>query len=284
MSEQSSNLFGWDLLYSSVEDDIHNNQDVLICLVHLVLISNGFKCIGIGDSKLLDGTESKSESLPRGWNDGYAIRYINQGRLYNLKGTVLDDGIIINLIRVDERTVSMIQLNTRSVVQRTGSLMQMIPECMSIIDVVKKQLIDKIITSTKTKDSANQTQSDNLKPISSIGVNPSRLQEPQRNTGYPYMPNIHPLDVGGADLNPFGMNPLGVPRNPHLPGGGGMLFVPPGRGGPPDINMGIPGGSIPPGARFDPFRPPDVDRFPRRPNNMPDNDEMPPPGFDDMFM
>ncbi|KAI4463132.1 proteasome inhibitor [Holotrichia oblita] len=284
MSDQQSNLFGWDLLYTSVENDIHSNQDVLLCLVHLVLISNGFQCIGIGDSKVLDGTEAKSESLPKGWNDGYAIRYVYQGRLYNLKGTSLDDAIIINLIRVDERTVSMIQLNTRSVIQRSGSLMQMIPECSSIIDVVRKQLIEKVVTSTKTKDSANQTQPETSKPTSSIGINPSRLQDPPvRNPAYPYMPNIHPIDVGGADLNPFGLNPLGVPRNPTFPGGGGMLFVPPGRGGPPDINMGIPGGSLPPGARFDPFRPPDVDRFPRRPN-APDNDEMPPPGFDDMFM
>ncbi|KRT81586.1 hypothetical protein AMK59_6346 [Oryctes borbonicus] len=281
MSDQPSNLFGWDLLYNSVESDIRNNQDVLVCLVHLVLISNGFKCIGIGDSKILDGTENKSESLPKGWNDGYALRYIYQGRLYNLKGTALDDGIIINLVRVDERTVSMIQLNTRSVAQRTGTLIQMIPECTSLVEVVKKQLIDKVATSTKTKDSGNQTQPETTKPMSSIGINP--LQETPRTPTYPYMPNVSPLNVGSADLHPLGINPLGVPRIPVFPGGGGMLFVPPGIRGPPDINMGIPGGSLPPGARFDPFRPPDVDRFPRRPND-PDNDEMPPPGFDDMFM
>ncbi|GJQ65652.1 hypothetical protein Trydic_g7742 [Trypoxylus dichotomus] len=177
----------------------------------------------------------------------------------------------------------MVQLNTRSVVQRTGPLMEMIPECSSIVEVVKKQLIDKIAISTKTKDSANQTQPEPTKPMSSIGINPSRLQEPSRDPVYPFMPDVRPLNVGGADLNPFGINPLGVPRNPVFPGGGGMLFVPPGHGGPPDINMGIPGGSLPPGARFDPFRPPDIDRFPRR-SNVPDNDEMPPPGFDDMFM
>lgn len=285
MSDKSPNLFGWDLLYSTVESDVHSNQDVLICLVHLVLISNGFKCIGIGDSKILDGSETKSESLPKGWNDGYAVRYIYQGRLYNLKATPLDDGVIINLIRVDERTVSMVQLNSRSVVQRSGPLDQMMPDATAMVDTIKKQLIDKVVTSTKTKDSASQTRPETSKTTSGINVIPSRITEPQRNLNYPYVPNLHPIDVGGADLNPFGLNPLGVPRSPAaFPGGGGMIFVPPNRGGNPDINLGIPGGSIPPGARFDPFRPPDVDRFPRRPNNRPDNDEMPPPGFDDMFM
>lgn len=70
-------------------------------------------------------------------------------------------------------------------------------------------------------------------------------------------------------------------------GGGGMLFVGPGGGPRPTPgfgpNMGIPGGSLPEGARFDPFRPPDVDRFHPRPRR-PDNDEFPPPGFDDMYM
>lgn len=123
----ASTLFGWDLLYESVRKDIKNNQDVLVCFTHLVLISNGFKCIGLGDSKVLDGTENKTEILPAGWNDNYTIRYVYQGRLYNLRGTSMEDAIMINLIRVQERTVSMVQLDVRAVAQRTGSLAQIIP-------------------------------------------------------------------------------------------------------------------------------------------------------------
>lgn len=79
------------------------------------------------------------------------------------------------------------------------------------------------------------------------------------------------------------MDPLGR-------GGGGMIFTPPGLpfrnpglggiGGPPG-----PGGIGPlpsvPGARFDPFAPPVPDRIHR---TGPDNDHLPPPGYDDMFM
>ncbi|XP_022906288.2 proteasome inhibitor PI31 subunit [Onthophagus taurus] len=297
MSEKPPALFGWDLLYQSIEKDVKTNQDVLVCFVHLILVSNGFKCIGIGESKTLDGTESKTEALPSGWNDGYAIRYIYQGRLYNLKGSEIEDGIIINLIRTDERSVSMVQLNSRMVLQRTGSLDNMIPDNLNILDLVKKQLIDKVVVSTKTRDTSSQTPKEPQRLMSD--QTPARLMDPQRSGIGPFLPPLgigpiggpiggSPLGVGSSDLHPFGANPMGLPPfgQPDF-GTGGMLFVPPRGGGPfgPDINTGIPGGSLPPGARFDPFRPPDVDRFPRpRPNNNPDNDEMPPPGFDNMFM
>lgn len=155
----SQSLFGWDLLYRSVERDIKSDQDVLVCLTHLVLISNGFRCIGLGESKILDGSESKSESLPTGWNDAYAIRYVYQGRLYNFKVTILEDGVMMNLIRVDERTTSMLQLNSRSVARRTGSLEEMIPDGENIAEQVKTQLIDKVVISKKSKDTSSQTES-----------------------------------------------------------------------------------------------------------------------------
>lgn len=116
----ASALFGWDLLFSSVKGVIKDNQDILVCLSHLVLVSNGFKCIGLGESKTLDGSESKSEALPPTWNENYAIRYVYQGRLYNFKATPMGDAVMLNLLRVDEKTVSLLQLNTRSVAQRQG--------------------------------------------------------------------------------------------------------------------------------------------------------------------
>nr|CAD7411058.1 unnamed protein product [Timema poppensis] len=116
--------------------------------------------------------------------------------------------------------------------------------------------------------------------ITTIGpmnlIYPERLiREPER----------HPLRIGQDDLNPFGR------------AGGGMIFDPfnpRGRGGIPNPGVWIPGGvpswgifrgSIPPGARFDPFGPPgstpNPGRFGRGP---PDADHLPPPGYDDMFM
>lgn len=279
----SGGLFGWDLLYKSVEKDIKNNQDVLVCFVHLVLVSNGFKCIGLGDSKNVDGTEPKTESLPEGWNENYAIRYLYQGRLYNLRATSMDDAVMINLIRVDERTVSMVQLNTRLVAQRSGSLEQVIPEHETVTQTIRKQLIDKVVVSTKSKESSSQTTPEQQQPTSSRrdfdepspAFGPSSLLETNR----PY----NPLCVGRNDLDPFSnldpLRPGGRIVTP--PGGGGMLFEPPrGNRFDPAGNLGVPRGSVPPGARFDPFRPPGTGGS-RRPNP---GDEFPPPGFDDMYM
>lgn len=175
----AASLFGWDLLYSSVQKDIKNNQDILICLTHLVLVSNGFKCIGLGESKNIDGSEAKSESLPKGWNNDYAIRYIFKGKLYNLKGTTLEDGIIINLIRVDERTVGMVQLNSRQVAKKTGTLDEMIPDNINIVDQIKKQLIDTVIISTKTHSATTQTDP----PPSTSKAVLDPLREPSRQPG-----------------------------------------------------------------------------------------------------
>lgn len=82
-------------------------------------------------------------------------------------------------------------------------------------------------------------------------------------------------DIGRGDLDPLGR------------GGGGMLFNPPGmpfHPQPPGL-----GGQFPqfvPGARFDPFGPPDQGQPGRRPRagQDPDPDHLPPPGYDDMFM
>ncbi|XP_030750523.1 proteasome inhibitor PI31 subunit-like [Sitophilus oryzae] len=272
----ASGLFGWELLYGSVQNDVKTNQDIIICLTHLVLVSNGFKCIGLGESKNIDGSEAKSETLPKGWNQDYAIRYVYQGRLYNLKGTSLDDGIIINLVRVDERTVGSIQLNTRQVVAKSGSLDEMIPDNNNIVNQIKKELIDAVIVSKKTQDNSSQTQSNPTRTRDEDRESPDYLRDfpiPYRYGSQPAVP------YGRSDLDPFGVAPL--PRIAIPPAGGGMLFNPP-RPSLPG-NFGIAPGSLPPGARFDPFRPPQGLPNPRGPHR-PDNDEFPPPGYDDMFM
>lgn len=203
-----------------------------------------------------------------------------KGRLYNLKATNMDDGVMINLLRVDERNVSLVQLNSNSVAERTGSLDQMIPNNDEIIKLIKTQLIDKAVTSKKNRETSTQTQ-------------PSRERQQTFPDPSPMFPDLvvpprlpmhDPMGVGRNDLYPFGrIDPLREPGGFMMPpGGGGMLFEPP-RPFPGGSNMGVPPGSVPPGARFDPFRAPDERNRPRFPNR-PDNDEMPPPGYDDMFM
>ncbi|KAK9870281.1 hypothetical protein WA026_006368 [Henosepilachna vigintioctopunctata] len=278
----AENPFGWDLFFNSIKNDVKSNQDLLVSLVHFTLVSNGFKCIGLGESKVLTGDELKSENLPEGWRDNYTIRYIYQGVLYNLKGTSIDDAIMVNLIRVQERNVSFIQLNTRAVVKRSGSLNEMIPDYPAMMEVIKKQLIDTVIISNKARDTSTQTASpQNVVEVPRSTTSNSHLHS---NSLYEDRDYWDTGPVGRNDLDPFGIDPLRITR-PNRNSGGGMLFQPPGGfGSGVPFPSGMPPGAVPPGARFDPFRPPDVDRWNGRRPRRPDNDELPPPGYDDMFM
>lgn len=149
-------FFGWELLYSSVENDIKSSQDILVCLAHLVLVSNGFKCIGLGTSKIMDGSRRR-EGLPKGWNAQYAIKYVYQGHLYIFKATSLDEGVMLNLERANKNMTSLVQLKTNSVVRKTGSLSEMIPNYKNVIDVVKKQLFEKVVGFRKFREVSSQT-------------------------------------------------------------------------------------------------------------------------------
>ncbi|KAL3267247.1 hypothetical protein HHI36_011380 [Cryptolaemus montrouzieri] len=287
----ADNPFGWDLLFSSIKNDVKSNQDLLVGLVHFALVSNGFKCVGLGESKILNGDEPKTESLPEGWTDNYAIRYIYHGVLYNLKGTNLDDAVMVNLIRIDERNVSFIQLNTRAVVKRSGSLNEMIPDYLAMIEVIKKQLIDKVIISKKSRDGSSQTNPVLIESNPRIGRPTIESNSPtnsnifdERERGYMGSFGQFMDPVGRNDLDPFSVDPLRIVRPSRPSAGGGMLFQPPGGFGTNPFPAGLPPGAVPPGARFDPYRPPDVDRWSGRRPGRPDNDEFPPPGYDDMFM
>lgn len=161
----------------------------------------------------------------------------------------------------------------------------MIPDNKNIVNQIKRQLIEQVVTSKKARDCSSQTEPEQRRlTIRSEETVPVPLPGPVPIPGPRWDPSQPP--VGRDDLDPLGgFNPLREPRGSFpLPGGGGMLFRPPGPGSFGPGNLGVPRGSLPPGARFDPFRPPDVDRFaPARPRR-PDNDELPPPGYDDMFM
>ncbi|ORZ16267.1 PI31 proteasome regulator N-terminal-domain-containing protein [Absidia repens] len=148
---------------------------------------------------------------------------------------------------------------------------------------------------------------------------PNRTQPPSSEVPYPRPPifddptspdrpfsGVSPSSVGRDDLNPLG-GPLGSLR-PLGSGTGGGMFVGPDHpifgGGRNDLDdpagvfggpQPLPRGAVPPGARFDPIGP-----FGGNPGRgggrggrgrgrgnfggEPDNDELPPPGYNDMFM
>lgn len=175
----------------------------------------------------------------------------------------------------------------------------------SSVEALKNQFDKEVISHLNKPTTPNQSRSSD--PRSRTGP-----RSGQPRSGPPSVPDWEeelnqprrfPPQVGGADLDPF-----------HGGVGGGMLmdprelFGPGGRSRGPDPGTGpfgsgprLPPGSLPPGARFDPFGPPAPGPrggpwprggqwprggpWPRGPNSAdPDPDHERPPDYDDMFM
>uniref|UniRef100_A0A1B6LA54 Proteasome inhibitor PI31 subunit n=1 Tax=Graphocephala atropunctata TaxID=36148 RepID=A0A1B6LA54_9HEMI len=274
----SEYVIGWELMFHSVQQDIKTKEDILIILIHWVLIKSRFRCIGLGDDSTFTVDEPGSELLPKGWNckNTYAIKYTLDSQLFVLRGLLVDEEFILNLVRVADKNVSTLTVNHNDVVKTTqGSLETIVPTYTEMFHSLKNELIVPLIK-TSSKEATTQTTS--VRPPGAhqpnlLGRSPSADIESQRSR------YADPFGVGSSDLNPFaqpGHGNLFDPfnRDPLRP------LPDPGQG----ILGGLPRGAVPPGARFDPFGPPNVGPRPSRARFPPDADHLPPPGYDDMFM
>ncbi|KAG8034813.1 hypothetical protein G9C98_007889 [Cotesia typhae] len=251
----TAEYFGFEMLNKLVDNQLNKKEDVLILFTHWFFIKTGFKCIGLGDEKTVEPNTEGHEFLPEGWNqkDFYALRY-------------LKEETVVNSIH--------------------GGLSTLIPTYQEVMNKIREDLVEPVYTGTAREMSTQTSQSEDRRP-SNPDNDPLRVGPPHIPQRPPrWDPATDPRAVGRADLDPFaGVGPRGGgmlfdpfqpdrnlpnPRFPGRPGGiGGPAFLPP--------------GAIPPGARFDPFGPPD-NNLPRPPRGNPDHDHLPPPGYDDMFM
>ncbi|KAK9506841.1 hypothetical protein O3M35_008703 [Rhynocoris fuscipes] len=280
-----SDVIGWNLIYKLSENDLKKKEDVLTLMIHFLLIKAGYKCVGLGDDKTTTGSESGSETLPEQWNGStnFSLRYVLNGDLYILRGVPVDDNIVYNFLRVDTLAVTNVAFNVNETVDAIkGPLEKLFKNKES--EVVEKIRIE-LLNTGPGKDISTQTPAANSNSTSTqqkqTGTSPS---PPQPNPPPLHVPRIpdavpdpiwvnpdqDPLRVGRSDLDPFGR-------------GGGMIFNPFGpRGSLPDPGAGIPGGlprgSVPPGARFDPFGPPGASH-PRPRPPPPDADDFLPPWY-----
>lgn len=279
-----NDIFGFELLYKSIENQLSKKEDVLVLFVHWYLIKSGFKCLGQGDSKTIAPNEIGSELLPDGWNQAptYSLRYVREGKLYILVGIKSEADLLINFLKIEDQSVTNVQFSIETVQDIKGTLDTMLPNFASVLKDLKDNLVSPMYLNTGVDASTQATSS------REISVDPLRVEPHQRHSHHHPLcqPNlVNPMGgLGADDLNPLGR--IGISRPG---GGGGMLFDPfsENRRRVPPPGVGIPGrlppGAIPPGARFDPFGPPHPDP-PRSFSRNPDNDDLPPPGYGDMFM
>ncbi|EZA47826.1 hypothetical protein DMN91_011610 [Ooceraea biroi] len=275
----ATDTFGFDLLEKVYHDEICKKEDVIILFFHWYLVKNGCRCIGIGDSKVFDASEKGSELLPSEWNTGpnYALRYLKSKELYALLGVKSNMDLLLNLVNFKDNSISNIMFPIEETVSALhGPLMTTIPSYETILQNVQNDF-SIVLFRKNTKEA--ETQTTNERDVTGAATLPNLRRSPERDPerADELDPERDPGRIGARDLDPLAQ-------------GGGMIFNPfaerrplgrlPGALGVPGR---LPPGAVPPGARFYPFGPPDVDPmrpFPRRPGN----DHLPPPGFDDMFM
>ncbi|KNC87016.1 hypothetical protein, variant 2 [Sphaeroforma arctica JP610] len=247
----------------------------LVKTIHKVLLDDGFHLVGTSaDSK---ATDDILTSLPSDWDSSddvwvLAYRAPNEQKksLAVLKALKVGETLEVHMSTgdTDENGLSC-ELVLKEFVDEDGEL---------DVIAVRRRVVDKLTNPFKEGNTSSKTQSDTKKD--NKNSRPSERKPPvdlrdysrggQRMGGHPAG-----FGYGSNDLNPqFGA--FGGPAG--MGGLGGM-------GG-----MGGMRGTIPPGARYDPIGPGDTYR--PRGNNPdwdvasaePDPDELPPPGYNNMFM
>lgn len=281
MESTLENTFGFELLYQIHCEQLNSNEDVLVLFTHWFLLKNGFKCLGTGDSKEIGPDEKGSEILPTGWNQAvnYTLRYVKDGKLYILMALKSEANLLLNFLRIEDHKVFNLQLALDVVQNTRGSLELLIPGYSTVIQLLHSEFIVPVLTAVSQEVSTQTISSDSNRSNRDYD-DPLRVGPPRIPSGVILGENIRPIPFryGQEDLDPFGG---------RAPGAGGMLFDPFQGPRPAYPGLGVPGrlprGAAPPGARFDPFGPPDSN--PPVPNTRrPDADHFPPPGSDDMFM
>ncbi len=46
----ADNLYGWELLWSLVKNDVKKKEDVILLLIHHSLLKSDFKCAGLSEN------------------------------------------------------------------------------------------------------------------------------------------------------------------------------------------------------------------------------------------
>ena len=263
--------FGLALLKKAYETEIKTKADKIVVIVHWCLLNRGLRQSGSGDNFSVDDG-SVSELLPGNWNlnDNYTFKYRQASNLPNkfvLKVLIDNDIANVIVLRVSDEKTTNTSVDLSKEVQQDLSM----SDEKEFLNKISNDLLEELLPTKKE-------ESPEAKKAKVTTEAPPRPQE-ARN---PHIgPTHNPLAVGGADLDPFG-NPMG----------GGMLMDPRG--------MNRPRAPNPLGPRFDPVYPgmPNPGLGPSGPmgpygprfgggrpgGNRNYGDEMPPPGYDDMFM
>lgn len=273
---------GLETCLYAYRDQLKSESDALVLVAHWNLITMGFQCT-------IDG--QLTEILPSTWNADsteYVVNYSRESKGYELKALVVEDTLIINLMKKsNERTSNVTCVTKDHVVNHKNEYQKMFINLHDLLEKMNKEFdlllkeddAAKKVDTQPTEAAISSSHNDPLRVGPIRGGNNNRFIPGQGLT----QPYARPDDYGRSDLDPFGrIDPLRIG-----PGGsGGMMFDPFHGSGRPRIPGNLPPGSVPPGARFDPYGPvlPDDLGGSNPMRAGPNPDVLRPPQFDDQFM
>lgn len=222
-----------------------------------------------------------------------------------IKSITIADKFLIHGLAVEDNKILSTEINPKDYVNTNSlqSAQNLYKNIEGLVSVFKKNIVAKMFPTPQDLEEPSREQSSSQTGRTSTEEDYDPLRIPGRGGRgrIPYQPNPF-TPIGGDPLYPPGVSPFGIGSSdlqPPFSGGGfpqppGNLIGPGHPGFGPFANdpygghpEGLPrrggrGGHHPfihpPGARFDPYGPPGT-YF-----GEPDNDEPPPPGYDNMFL
>jgi hypothetical protein len=299
---------------------LRNEFDAVVAVLHCTMREMGFICTG-HEEKASSDDEFDKQVFAEGWNksnDSYSFQYkhTQSTMTFIVKYLLMNDKLLVHGLSKEDNKVFSLELSVKEYVTEKiplGNVDALYKDLDKLISLFKIHITSKLIpnlnkpgyeASHPAHQTQNQTQTQSQ---TQQQQQPRRDDPPHHHPSYPYdRQGYDPLRVPGSGRGPafgLGYGDLGYPAPMPgfgIPGGemGGNLIGPghPGFGLRLDpyhsdpFGIGgprLPPGAVPPGARFDPFGPPARPNMPRFPNQQqfgPDNDELPPPGYDNMYL
>lgn len=196
----------------------------------------------------------------------------------------MGDQLLVHLLELDSDKTEAVTVNIKEFVcsEDYTDFEKCVTNTDKLNKIIKKNILVNILVPSKTEEGNStrghsETNQGQRQAVARPPENGDPLKIPSWRTHAVHQPFYMPsCQIGDSDRMPF-----------HS-GSGGMVMDPFQRHGRhgrmPHRDPQLPRGAVPPGARFDQFRPPTVWPGPGMHPSGPDYDHMRPPGFDDMYM
>jgi len=291
-----------------------NEFDAIVVVLHCVMRELGFRCVGLSESKP-ESNNNAEAPIPEGWNassgDSYSFRYKhNQSSMtFILKVLVMNDKLLVHGLAKEDNKIQTLELSVKDFIKEKAGLEtyeNLYNNLDNLIALFKINVTSKLLPMLNkpgyeagdTNTTRNTTNPENQQRREEPRYDPYRdpllVHDPLRipGTGRGPIPVPGGFGVGYADrfgpsfpgLGPIDPGAMGNLVGPNHPGFGGRF-----NGPDPNYGLGgprLPRGAVPPGARFEPFGPPPPGALNPNFRNQfgPDNDDLPPPGYDNMYL